>query len=87
MWSLSLHFIKDNSHPITKLMAHSNKNPPPNIPIINNNPIIFDCQTGDKYNMESFKKEFDNIIGSASITRLDNIDLNDDFLLRWVRNA
>lgn len=55
--------------------------------IINNNPIIFDCQTGDKYNMESFKKEFDNIIGSASITRLDNIDLNDDFLLRWVRNA
>ena len=39
MWSLSLHFIKDNNHAITKLMAHSNKNPTPNIPIINNNPM------------------------------------------------
>lgn len=56
--------------------------------IIKGAPVIFDTQNGRRY-------DEDNIVGitglngvaSAAFTRLDNLPLNNDQLLRWVRNA
>lgn len=55
--------------------------------MVNNHPVIFDCQTGKKHNIASFEKEFGELLYGASITRLDNKDLNEEFLRRWLRNA
>ena len=68
--------------------------------IVNNKPIIFDAQTGKKFESASeFVKSMtadmpkgavvdkNNLIGQAGFTRLDDIELNTDYLLRWIRNA
>lgn len=56
--------------------------------IINNKPVIFDCQTGKMYkNAFDLDSAVGKYIKKAGFTRLDNIDLNEDFLLRWLRNA
>lgn len=55
--------------------------------MVNNHPVIFDCQTGKKYNMASFEKDFGKLLYGASINRLDNKELNEDFLRRWLANA
>ena len=57
--------------------------------IIGGKPVIFDGQTGTSYKsvkdmLEDFGEEN---IGQVGYTRLDNIPLNEDFLLRWVKNA
>lgn len=54
--------------------------------IIKGEPVIFDCQTGKKYNSKTFVDMAANI-KSLHYSRLDNIDLNADFLKRWVQNA
>ena len=55
--------------------------------IIKGKPIIFDCQTSTEYSSpEDLSKLAKNIV-KASTTRLDNIELNEDFLMRWMENA
>ena len=55
--------------------------------IIGGKPIIFDAQSGKKAEkIEDFIKIFPTV-SSAGYTRLDNIELNEDFLKKWVKNA
>lgn len=54
--------------------------------IINGVPHIFDTQNGRRYDEDSFIGAFPGV-KSAAFTRLDNLPLNNDQLLRWVRNA
>lgn len=55
--------------------------------IINGKPVIFDCQTGTRFlNPEEFSS-YGDLVSSANLIRLDNIDLDNDFLLRWLKNA
>lgn len=54
--------------------------------IINGVPHIFDAQSGKKYT-DILNLSTDMPIAQAAFTRLDNIPLNPDFLLRWVKDA
>jgi hypothetical protein len=54
--------------------------------IINGAPVIFDTQNGRMYKEDSFLGALPGV-SSAAFTRLDNLPLNNDQLLRWVRNA
>lgn len=55
--------------------------------IIKGKPVIFDCQTGEMLdNLSKFKKYADRI-DRANFTRLDNLDLDLDYLTRWIKNA
>ena len=54
--------------------------------IFDGKPLIFDAQTGRAFvNFDDLAESMD--IGGAGFTRLDNLDLNTDYLRRWVRNA
>lgn len=57
--------------------------------IINGRPVVFDNQSGkifkDASRMRSDTKY--NTIKNAAFTRLDNVDLNMDFLMKWVKDA
>lgn len=54
--------------------------------IFNGKPVIFDCQTGKRYSSaKALAAEMD--IASAGFTRLDNVDLNFDYLQRWLKNV
>lgn len=55
--------------------------------IVNNKPVIFDCQTGSKYDSVSAFDVLGSQVKRAGYSRLDNIELNEDFLLRWLQNA
>lgn len=55
--------------------------------IVKGKPVIFDCQTKEMYSSFEDFSEIGEYIKSASSTRLDNIDLNEDFLMRWLKNA
>jgi hypothetical protein len=59
--------------------------------IVHGKPVIFDTQAGEKFThpseMAKFFKEKGLSINKAGWTRLDNVDLNEDFLLRWLKNA
>ena len=55
--------------------------------IIKGSPVIFDCQTGIMYDSP---KDFNTLsmwASGISYSRLDNVDFNIDFLLRWLENA
>lgn len=56
--------------------------------IINNKPVIFDGQTGKKFTdaSEMISSNFPDL-ATAGFTRLDDIPLNVDYLLRWMQNA
>lgn len=56
--------------------------------IIGGKPIIFDSQTGRMYKSaaEMINDYGDNVAGATSL-RLDQLPLNNDFLMRWVKNA
>lgn len=55
--------------------------------IVKGKPVIFDTQTGKVYkSAEDFAKLGSNI-KEAGLTRLDNVDLNTDYLLKWVKDA
>ena len=55
--------------------------------IVKGKPVIFDCQTKEMYSSFEDFSEIGEYIKSASSTRLDNVDLNEDFLMRWLQNA
>lgn len=55
--------------------------------IVKGKPVIFDCQDGTKYDTPETFKKFGDMVSSARVSRLDNVDLNKDFLLRWLQNA
>jgi hypothetical protein len=55
--------------------------------IINGKPVIFDTQVLQRYNTPEKFEELQNMLEEAAITRLDNVQLNEDFLLRWLQNA
>jgi hypothetical protein len=53
--------------------------------IFNGKPVVFDTQSGAKYHdLDSFTKGV-GTVKQAGFTRLDNVDLNKDFLLRWMK--
>lgn len=54
---------------------------------IGGKPVIFDNQTGHRYSTPSEIKELADKLADAGITRLDDKPLNNDFLMRWVKNA
>lgn len=55
--------------------------------IVKGKPIIFDGQTGKKFAAaEEFFKDMPSV-AKAGFTRLDNIELNHDYLMRWMTNA
>lgn len=55
--------------------------------IVKGKPVVFDCQTGEKYESIDDFAFIAPMISNASYTRLDNIDLDTNFLLRWLQNA
>lgn len=54
--------------------------------IVKGVPVIFDTQNGRRYDEDNFVGALTGV-ASAAYTRLDNVPLNNDQLLRWVRNA
>jgi len=57
--------------------------------IIDGKPVIFDCQSKSMMSSAAdFAKQYGaSAVEHAGITRLDDKPLNQDFLLRWVKNA
>lgn len=64
--------------------------------IIKGNPVIFDSQSGKVFNNAvEFAKgirggqtgNISELIAQAGFTRLDNVKLNTDYLLKWVKDA
>lgn len=56
--------------------------------IIGGKPVIFDCQTNEVFkNAKEFSKISDVGLKEVSFQRLDNADLDYDFLLRWCKNV
>lgn len=55
--------------------------------IIGGHPKLFDCQTSKMYDENSFPSYMSEAIEQAYHTRLDDKDLNYDFLLKWVKNS
>lgn len=54
--------------------------------IVRGKPVIFDCQTNTMYDsIKSLVSKVDNI-ESPTFLRLDNAELNMNFLMRWVKN-
>lgn len=55
--------------------------------IVKGKPAIIDAQMNKiMLNPEDFARVYPNL-GAAAMTRLDNIELNGDFLLRWLKDA
>jgi hypothetical protein len=55
--------------------------------IVKGKPVVFDGQTGKKFDAaDEFFKSMPSVL-NAGFTRLDNLDLNHDYLMRWVTNA
>lgn len=48
---------------------------------------IIDAQSGELFSPDGFAQKMGDNVSKAGFTRLDNIDLNTEFLKRWVRNA
>ncbi len=55
--------------------------------IIKGKPVVFDAQTGDIYKTAIDFTAIVNSSKEAGFTRLDNIELNNDFLMRWLKDA
>ncbi len=55
--------------------------------IIKGKPVIFDGQTGDVYKSKIDFTAIANSVKEVGFTRLDNIDLNNDYLMRWLKDA
>jgi hypothetical protein len=55
--------------------------------IIDGKPHVFDNQTGTLHNEQSFASAFGGHLKAAGYTRLDNIELNEPFVRRWVKNV
>lgn len=56
--------------------------------IINGKAHIFDAQSGEEFpSLHRFGVGVAQLIKEASITRLDNVNLNEDWVRRWARNV
>ena len=55
--------------------------------ILNGKPVVIDNQTGTVYDSAKALSAIADRVESADILRLDDKILNDDFLLRWIKNA
>jgi len=56
--------------------------------IVDGKPVIFDAQSGARYSQpDQLTAKFGRRIAEAGFTRLDDLELNPDFLMRWLRNA
>lgn len=55
--------------------------------IVNNKPVIFDTQSATIFREPASFSKFAATTHSAATTRTDNIQLNDQFLRRWMVNA
>lgn len=56
--------------------------------IVAGKPIVFDAQSGKYWvSPEAFNRQLGGLVVDAAYTRLDNADLNYDFLKRWATNA
>jgi hypothetical protein len=55
--------------------------------IVKGKPVIFDGQTGKRFELaDEFRKIMPQVANSG-FTRLDNLELNHDYLMRWMTNA
>jgi hypothetical protein len=53
--------------------------------VVNNKPVVFCTQTKRSWSSpDKFAKEMGPILGDAAYTRLDNADINEAFIRRWV---
>lgn len=60
--------------------------------IIDNKPVIFDCQSGTAYKTAEELRKLTvqngiDLLSGASFIRLDDKELDMDFLTRWLKNA
>lgn len=55
--------------------------------IFGGKPVLFDNQTGKRYDSIEAFSGLDLNIGELGFTRLDNVELNMDYLLKWATNA
>ena len=55
--------------------------------IVKGKPVIFDAQTRRVYENPEALLKLTGAMKEAGFTRLDNVPLNEDFLMRWVKNA
>jgi hypothetical protein len=55
--------------------------------VVKGKPVIFDAQSGKMFKSDSDFSEIGASVKEAGFTRLDNIELNDDYLMRWLKNA
>jgi hypothetical protein len=55
--------------------------------IINGQPMIIDAQSGETFETASEFQKYASKITNAGFTRLDDKDLNNDYLTRWLTNA
>lgn len=55
--------------------------------VVKGKPVIFDTQTGKRYNNASEFFSMARQMKGAGFTRLDNVELDQDFLMRWMRDA
>lgn len=54
--------------------------------IVRGQPVVFDTQSGRVYRTIDELSKI-TAVSSAGFTRLDNVPLNEDFLMRWLKNA
>ena len=56
--------------------------------IVKGKAVIFDTQSGERFDSpEKLAASYGKNIAKAAFTRLDDKPLNEDFLLRWLKNA
>ena len=49
--------------------------------------VIFDTQSGEKFSNPMALKKLSDNMQEAGITRLDNLPMNSDYLMRWMKDA
>jgi GNAT superfamily N-acetyltransferase len=55
--------------------------------VVKGKPVVFDTQSGKKYETAKELSELVDFAGQIAYTRLDNRELNMDYLTRWVQDA
>lgn len=55
--------------------------------IVNNRPVIFDAQVGKTFSTPATFERFAENVTAAGHTRLDNVELNHEYLKRWAQNV
>lgn len=53
--------------------------------IVKGKPVIFDTQNGKVFETPQEIQKLSNMIMRSTVTRLDNVELNTDFLTRWLK--